>query len=294
MRVEMTTPKRSTDRAADIPDSDEFRVRFWGVRGSIASPGPHTVRYGGNTSCVEVRCGTHVIVFDAGTGLRALGEALAAEAPLDIDLFLSHTHYDHIGGLPFFGPAFDPRNRIRLWAGHLPEEQTLRSVVCSLMTAPFYPIPVDTFRADCRFLEFACGAELQPCAGVVLQTAQLNHPNTAVGYRLTWRGRSLCYVTDTEHRPGGLDEVIVRLTRGADVMIYDSTYTDDEYPKHAGWGHSTWQECLRVADAAGVGRAVLFHHEPARGDDALDAIAAQAEARRPGTLVAREGMELSL
>lgn len=269
-------------------------VRFWGVRGSIAAPGPDTVRYGGNTACVEVRCGRHTLIFDAGTGIRALGERLGPDAPVDVDLFFSHTHYDHVCGLPFFAPAFDPRNRIRLWAGHLPEGQTLRSVLCDLMTAPFYPIPVDTFRADCRFLEFACGAALEPRPGLCVRTTALNHPNEAVGYRVDYEGRSVCYVTDTEHRAGGLDEAIVGLVADADVMIYDSTYTDDEYPPRAGWGHSTWQECLRLADAAGVGRAVLFHHEPARSDAALDMIAEQAAARRPGTVVAREGLELRL
>lgn len=281
------------DRDADLL-SDSPTVRFWGVRGSIASPGPGTVRYGGNTSCVEVRCGPAVIVFDAGTGLRQLGDALAAQGPVDLDLFFSHTHYDHICGLPFFGPAFDRRNRLRFWAGHLPAGRSLRSVVGDMMAAPFYPIPVDTFEADCHFVEFACGAVLEPRPGIRLRTAWLNHPNAAVGYRLEYRGHSLCYVTDTEHRPDGHEPGLLDLVRGADLMIYDSTYTDEEYPPRAGWGHSTWQECLRLADAAGVGRAVLFHHEPSRGDDALDAIAAAADAARPGTLVAREGLELRL
>lgn len=271
-----------------------LRARFWGVRGSIAAPGPDTVRTGGNTACLEVRCGDALLVFDAGTGLRLLGEALRQDGPADLDLFLTHSHLDHICGLPFFAPAFDPASRLRVWAGHLPPGQSIREVVCAMMRPPLYPIPIETFRADFSFREFACGTDLEPAPGVRVRTGALNHPNGAVGYRVECAGRSLCLITDTEHTPGVPDPAVLDLVRGADVMIYDCTYTDAEYPAHAGWGHSTWEECLRVADAAGVGQAVIFHHDPARTDDELDAIAAAAERLRPGTLVAREGMELVL
>ncbi|HYD69032.1 MBL fold metallo-hydrolase [Azospirillum sp.] len=271
-----------------------FSARFWGVRGSIAAPGPDTVRYGGNTACLEVRCGDAVLVFDAGTGIRPLGVELAKGGAVDLDLFLTHTHLDHICGLPFFAPAFCAASRLRVWAGHLPPGRTIRSVVGDMMTAPLYPIPVETFRADCDFREFACGATLTPRPGIAIRTAPLNHPNGAVGYRVEYAGRSLCFVTDTEHRTEGRDPAVLDLVRGADVMIYDSTYTDEEYPRHAGWGHSTWQECVRLADAAGVGRAFIYHHDPGRTDNALDAIAEAAARLRPGTEVAREGQDIQL
>lgn len=278
---------------SDTATRPDFTARFWGVRGSIASPGPDTARYGGNTPCIEVRCGDALLILDAGTGIRPLGETLARAGAADIDLLLTHSHLDHICGLPFFAPAFDCRSSVRIWAGHLGPDRTIRSVLQCMMASPLFPVPVEIFRADCSFRDFAGGDTLQPKPGVTVRTSRLNHPDGATGYRVEFAGRSLCYITDTEHPAEGRDAAVVNLARGADLLVYDSTYTDDEYPAHVGWGHSTWQEGLRVAEAAGVGRAVIFHHDPKRTDDDLDAIAAAAEALRPGTLVAREGMVLA-
>jgi phosphoribosyl 1,2-cyclic phosphodiesterase len=275
-------------------DTVPFSVTFWGVRGSIASPGPSTVRYGGNTSCLEVRCGDSLLIFDAGTGIRELGEALSKSGAVELDLFFTHTHFDHICGLPFFAPAYAPKNKLRLWAGHLPPGQTLRRVVSDLMSAPLFPVPVDIMSAAVEFREFAAGAELRPAEGVVLRTSALNHPNGAVGYRIDFGGRAICYITDTEHCQGKRDQTIINLVRGADVMIYDCTYTDAEYPGRVGWGHSTWEECLRLAEAAGVATPVIFHHDPTRDDDALDRLAAAAAAINPAAVVAREGLTIAV
>lgn len=293
MTAETVSEPQSSPTAA-LADPSAFTVRFWGVRGSIAAPGPETVRYGGNTPCVEVRCGDARLVFDAGTGIRPLGDALKRLGAVDLDLMLTHTHLDHIAGLPFFAPLFDQDSRVRLWAGHLSAGLTLRSVLKGMMSAPLFPVPVEIFCADCSYRDFTGGETLRPKPGVTVRTGRLNHPDGAVGYRVEFAGRSLCYITDTEQPETGRDPAVVELARGADLMIYDSTYSDAEYPSRRGWGHSTWQECLRVADAAGVGRAVIFHHEPSRSDADLDAIAAAAEALRPGTLVAREGLEIAL
>ncbi len=275
--------------------TDDFSVTFWGVRGSIACPGPDYSRYGGNTSCLEVRCGGQLLIFDAGTGLRPLGQKLAKDCGpdgLDFDIFLTHTHIDHIAGVPFFGPLFDKRNRIRLHAGHLEPGLELHHVLCKFMSAPLFPVPPTIFAADCSFVDFDCGQTLTPRPGVTLKTAALNHPNGACGYRVEYDGRAICYVTDTEHREGELDATVLGLIEGADLVIYDSSYTDAEYPRYRGWGHSTWEEGVRLAEAAGA-RLAIFHHDPSHDDGFMDAVAEAAEAARPGTVVAREGMTLS-
>jgi phosphoribosyl 1,2-cyclic phosphodiesterase len=269
----------------------ELLVRFWGVRGSAACPGPATMRYGGNTACVEVRCGERLIIFDAGSGLRALGLALADET-VDADLFLTHCHLDHVWGLPFFEPCYTPTTRLRLWAGNLLPEFTLRQTVGRLMDEPLFPGGPDLFRAQMEYRDFRCGETLQPHPGVTLRTAALNHPNSATGYRLEYAGQAVAYLTDTEHAPGTLDDNVLALARDADLMIYDSTYADEEYPANAGRGHSTWQQGVRLAETAHAKRLAIFHHAPSRDDVALDRIACEAQAARPGTIVAAEGLAL--
>ena len=273
--------------------TSDFFVKFWGVRGSIACPGARTVRYGGNTSCIEVRCGGRLLIFDAGTGLRDLGNGLVADGAVEAKLYLTHTHFDHICGLPFFAPLYTAGNRIGLAAGHLRPETDLKRVLMEMMMAPLFPIPPDAFKADVSFSDFAAGDVLSPGDGITVRTARLNHPNRATGYRIEYGGRSICYVTDTEHEDGKRDPNVLRLIRKADIFIYDSTYSDEEYPRYKGYGHSTWQEGVRLADAAGAKTLVIFHHEPNHDDDCMDGIAAAAEKTRPGTVVAREGMVLT-
>jgi phosphoribosyl 1,2-cyclic phosphodiesterase len=273
-----------------------FSVRFWGVRGSIACSGPRTARYGGNTSSLEVRCDERMLLFDAGTGLRYCGIELMKNSPasLDADLFLTHTHFDHVAGLPFFKPFFKPQNRFRLWAGHLAEGMTLRRALGEFMMSPLFPVPPQVFRARMEYREFKAGDTLRPADGIAVRTAPLNHPDGATGYRIDYGGRSICYLSDTEHVPGALDRSILGLIAGADLVIYDSMYTDAEYDTYVGWGHSTWQEGVRLCRAAGAKRLAVFHHDPEHDDDMLDGIAREVAQELPGSIVAKDGLLIQL
>lgn len=269
-----------------------FSVRFWGVRGSIACPGPGTARYGGNTSTVEVRCGERLLVLDGGTGLRYLAKTL--EGRIDADLFFTHTHFDHVCGLPFFRPLFEPQNRFRLWAGHLSGAMNLRRVLAEFMMSPLFPVPPEVFRSALEYRDFRAGETLSPAPGIALRTAPLNHPDGATGYRVEFDGRAFCYLTDTEHVPGAVDKKLARFMEGADAVVYDSMYTDDEYPKYVGWGHSTWQEGVRLCKTAGVKKLIVFHHDPEHTDEMLDGVAKEVDKQLPGSVVAREGLTLEL
>ena len=269
-------------------------VRFWGVRGSIPCPGHGTARYGGNTACVEVRCGDHLVVFDAGTGLRPLGNSLDQAAGVQADIFLSHCHIDHIAGLPFFAPAYRPATQLRVWAGNLLPERALSQVARTVMSEPLFPGAGGIFKANITFRDFHAGQVLRPGADITVRTAPLNHPGRATGYRLEFGNRAIAYVTDTEHRPGKLDAHVVTLANGADLVIYDCNFTDEEFPTRTGWGHSTWQEGLRILGAAGAKRLAIFHHDPDHDDAFLDGVKAQATARDPGAIVAAEGLTLQI
>ncbi len=270
-----------------------MEVRFWGVRGSIPVSDPNMAGYGGNTSCIEVRCGEHLLVLDAGSGIRKLGKEILQRGLEEIDLFLTHTHLDHVVGLPFFPFAYVPDKRLKIWSGHLPDGMTTRDGIARLMQPPLLPIEPDIFIAEVSYETFHAGETLTPKPSVTLRTAPLVHPDGATGYRIEYDGRAVCYITDTEHDPAALDANILKLIRDADIVIYDSMFTDAEYPSYKGWGHSTWEEALRLCREANVRIPVIFHHLPERNDAALDEIAAAAEAMFPGSVVAREGMTLT-
>jgi phosphoribosyl 1,2-cyclic phosphodiesterase len=282
------------DQESSAASTDNvMTLRFWGVRGSVPTPGPATVRYGGNTLCVELRCGPHLLILDGGSGLREFGIALtAAGAQVDADILLSHTHLDHICGLPFFAPMYDSGSRIRFWGGHLKPPAGIAAALASSWRAPLLPDLDATFRADITYRDFAPGDVLALQPGLRAGTVALHHPGNAIGYRIEWNGASVCYVTDTEHPANGLDRHLLRFVTGSDILIYDASFTEDEYKSRVGWGHSTWRVGADLADAAGVGRLVLFHHDPRHDDATMDTIAQNVAARRPGSLVAMEGMRL--
>lgn len=261
-------------------------VRFWGVRGSIASPGPDTVRYGGNTPCVSVTRGGRQLILDAGTGLRALGVALQARArgqAQHIDLLISHTHWDHIQGFPFFVPAYVPANQIRVYGPRSPDKP-LEKVLRGQMDPEYFPVALGDMAAQIEVHEYR--GEPFDVAGFRV-TPALNHPGATLGYRLEAPDLVITYATDTEpyrrHLPAtspstdaaefaaDLDRELVELARNADLMIADSQYFPEEYRGKLGWGHTCYTDTVEIALQAGVRHLVLFSHDPMHSDDMVDA-----------------------
>jgi len=276
---------------------NQFTVRFWGVRGSIACPGAETVRYGGNTSCVEMQVGSHRLVFDGGTGLRVLGQSLLREMPLNVHMFFTHSHWDHIQGFPFFVPAFIKGNKFKIYGAIAPNGSTIEQRLNDQMLHPNFPVPLQIMAADLQFCDIEIGESVK-LDDVVVENALLNHPGEAVGYRVSWNGHAAAYVTDTEHFPDRLDEHVLWLDRNADLLIYDATYTNEEYHSEksskVGWGHSTWQEAVKVAEAANVKKLVIFHHDPLHNDAFMDQIQEHTLDQFPNSVVAYEGLEIDL
>ncbi|MEB3338456.1 MAG: MBL fold metallo-hydrolase [Leptolyngbyaceae bacterium] len=274
-----------------------FTIQFWGVRGSIACPGAGTVRYGGNTPCVEVQAGGHRLIFDGGTGLRVLGQAMLSQMPVEAHLFFTHSHWDHIQGFPFFVPAFIKGNCFHIYGAIAPTGANIEQRLNDQMLNPNFPVPLRIMGADLKFNDLEIGQVIQ-IGDVKIETALLNHPGQSVGYRINWQGRAVAYITDTEHFPDQLDQNVLWLAREADVMIYDATYTDEEYysekSSKVGWGHSTWQEAIKVAKTANVKQLIIFHHDPLHNDDFLDGVLAQVIQEFPNSLMAQEGLVLDI
>ena len=265
-------------------------VKFWGVRGSIACPSPEHVVYGGNTSCLEIFAGDERIILDAGTGIRLLGQEFLRDGVKKGTLLLTHSHWDHINGFPFFAPMFTPSYEFGIYAGHLSNSGGIENILSSQMANPLFPVPLEALQAKLRFVDFKAGERWDHGNGVNIVTMPLNHPNGATGYRIEYGGKSICYVTDTEHVIGKPDQNVLKLIDGADLVIYDSTYTDAEFPAKIGWGHSTWEEGVRLAKAANVGQLCIFHHDPDHNDDFMAQLERTSRKMWPGAIVAREQM----
>ena len=274
----------------------KFKVRFWGVRGSIATPGPETAEVGGNTSCVEIECGDERLVLDAGTGLRGLGDELARRGDARASLLLSHLHWDHIQGLPFFVPLYLPSTELAVY-GPGWGEGGLAGALGRQMSAPGFPVELADVPARLSLRELRHGSRFD-IGNVAVTSARLSHPGGVLGYRIELGGRSLVYATDTEHYDC-IDPALAALSRGADLLIYDAQYTPEEYrgvtgPAKVGWGHSTFEAGIALARHADVKNLVLFHHDPRRSDDDLARLERRARALDPRVVAAREGAVLEL
>ena len=274
-------------------NTKEFLVTFWGVRGSLASPGKEFQRIGGNTICVEVRCGSRVVILDSGTGIRELGSMLSQQQTIrKIDLMYTHVHYDHIEGAPFFAPFFSHDFQIDVWMGKLDGAKGTEAAVKGLMRRPYFPVGPEVFMAKMAYREIARGQTLDLGDGIVVRTAPLNHPGGATAYRIDYEGHSFAFVTDTEHVPGKIDRNIVKLIRDVELFAYDASFTDAELSEFVGFGHSTWEEGLRLRAAAGAGRMLAMHHMPFRTDDEVDIIDKLIRKQHAGSGVAHEGMTI--
>jgi phosphoribosyl 1,2-cyclic phosphodiesterase len=281
-----------------------MHITFWGVRGSIPTPGPNTVQIGGNTSCVEVRAGKAIVIFDGGTGLRMLGKKLYAEMPIEAHMFFSHVHWDHIQGFPFFEPAFVPGNVFHLYGGNN-VSRTLGETLAGQMDHPNFPVSLTVMAARMTFRDLNEGEVVEVDDGeggrVAITNARGNHPQGVYAYRLEHAGKVFVYATDTEHYEGRMDEALLNLARGADVFVYDAQYTPEEYAGTAGtggpkkgWGHSTFEEGARIAKAAGAQKLVLFHHDPVQSDSAVRDKERRARELFPNAIAAHEGLSIDV
>ncbi|MEK7487600.1 MAG: MBL fold metallo-hydrolase, partial [Planctomycetota bacterium] len=271
-----------------------MKVKFWGTRGSICTPEPDFMKYGGNTSCVEVRLdnGT-LLILDAGTGIRKLGQNLLSDPTFNKSgyVLLSHQHWDHIQGFPFFTPAFLPNNHFT-FLGQFKFDGRLEEALRGQMEYNYFPVRLDEMGSQLHFRELL--EEEIEIAGAKIITRHLNHPQGVLGFRIEADGCVVTYCTDTEHYPDRLDTKVLELAQNSDLFIYDSQYTEEEFPKKIGWGHSTWNMGCRLAQEARVKNYCLFHHDPYHNDAFIDQILTQAQRVFPGTIAATPEMELKL
>jgi phosphoribosyl 1,2-cyclic phosphodiesterase len=276
----------------------EGTLTFWGVRGSIPAPGLHTITFGGNTSCVSIEYDDHVVIFDAGSGLRKLGLYLVArKEPHTIkgSIFLTHTHWDHIQGLPFFTPAFAPDNQFVIY-GEARRTYSLVELMEEQIQHPFFPVEMkELFRAHINFQEMGVGETVEVQPQMRVTSFRLTHPNAAVGYVLQFKEMRIAYVTDHEHTLEQLSPQVVHAVAGVDMLIHDAQYSRDEIRQaKKGWGHSAWEDVVQLAIEAQVKYLYLFHHDPEATDEQLNERQFLAQQSFPQTFVAREGLKIPL
>ncbi|HSM82745.1 MAG TPA: MBL fold metallo-hydrolase [Nodosilinea sp.] len=271
-----------------------FTLRFWGVRGNIPAPGADTVRYGGNTACVEVLVGGQRLIFDGGTGLRVLGRHLMGQAqPVAAHLFFTHTHWDRIQGFPFFTPAFAPTTCLDIYGAPALNGASIKQRLMDQMLRPNFFKPLQTMAATMTFHNIAPGESIA-LGDVLVEPWSLNRHTSALGYRVSWGPHVLVYATDTDPTQTSLDPNLLLLAEGADVLIFDGTYADANYSDPNSAGLAPWNLGIEVARASGVKHLVLFHHNPCHSDEQLDQLERQVQISFANARLAQEGMTVDL
>ncbi len=270
-------------------------IKFWGVRGSTPTPQLENMRYGGNTSCVEVRVNGHIYVFDCGTGFRNLGKQLVTEfqnQPIYAHIFISHFHWDHIQGIPFFSPLYEsPDNYFFFHSSS--RTRGLQRAIEEQMADPYFPVDMSEMAAHRHFYDIE--EDRIAFDDCVVQSLWLNHPQGCLGFRIETDQGIVVYATDNEPGHPVFDKNVRKLAEGADVLIYDSQYLPDEYEaKKRGWGHSHWREAVNIVMESGAKELVLFHHDPDHSDGCIDSIVQKAQEYYPKVRAASEGMEISV
>ncbi|MGB3137843.1 MAG: MBL fold metallo-hydrolase [Nodosilinea sp.] len=288
-------PVRAGDAAQSVQSTAEqtFALTFWGVRGNIPAPGAYTVRYGGNTACVEVLVGGQRLIFDGGSGLRMLGCHLMQQQPVEAHLFFTHTQWDRIQGFPFFAPAFVPTTQLNIYGATALNGASIKQRLTEQMLRPNFVKPLQAMAATMTFNNIAAGDSLT-LGEVVVEPWSLNHRTSAMGYRVTWQDRVLVYATDTDPTQTSVDPNLLMLASGADVLIFDGTYADAAYSEPDTCGMKPWHLGIEVAQASQVKHLLLFHHNPSHSDDQLDQLEHQVQASFANTTLAREGMTIEL
>ena len=270
-----------------MTDDSKMQVRFWGVRGSTPTPQLNNLGYGGNTPCVEILCPGHdTVIFDGGTGIRDLGQSLDNQGPVSVKLFLTHFHWDHIQGIPFFSPLYHPESEVTFCA--FGRSGGPEGMLVNQMQAPYFPVDVNLAAARKKFVEI----QQQPVkiGDLRIHPFPLNHPQGAMGYRIEFNSQVVVYATDLEHGEKEYDKILREYSQNADLLIYDAQYTPDEYENQKGWGHSTWLEATLVANDCQVEQLLLFHHDPGHDDETLEQIVLSAREHFERTDAAREDL----
>lgn len=269
--------------------ANDIIITFFGTRGSTPVCAKEYMKYGGNTTCIAVETKQGLSILDCGTGMQHLQqEYFEKRGYRRADIFISHIHWDHVQGIPFFSPFFDRNCSFRIY-GELRKTMCLQEQIEGILKSPMFPVKADALLADMEYMDFKCTDSIETCSGIV-DTIRTEHPNTCTGYRFSFGDKRICFLIDCEMTNAACEE----LAADADILIMDAQYTQEEYPAKIGWGHSTYVSCCEFARKCGVQRLVLTHHDPFRKDIELDSMQKAAAMLLPGAVFASDGMRIEL